>query len=130
MSAPRFAAAVKALLAEGRAVRFRASGESMAPAIPDGALLTVRPATASTPRPGAILLYDDGAALRAHRFQRVSGAVCVVRADAPGAAFERIPREAVLGVVDHPFVSFRALWRALCARAHSVLHSLRAEFRP
>lgn len=130
MSAPRFVLAVRALLAEGRAVRFRATGRSMEPSIPDGALVTAEPPGARAPRRGDVLLYEDGPALRAHRLRRLSGVVCVVRADAPGSLAERIPLGDVLGFVDAPPVSFRALWRGFRARAQFVLDSIRAEFRP
>lgn len=99
MSQPDFAGLCVSLLAEGRTVRFRASGHSMAPAVRDGDLLTVAARKAEALEPGEIAFYRAGRGLVAHRVMARVGGGLVCRGDAPSCAEERIAGKDVLGVV-------------------------------
>lgn len=75
----------------------------MAPAIPDGAILTITPATAETIRLGDVVLYEtpDGRTvchrLLARRHTRQSGPTLGFRGDAFTAPLEWIPGTGVIG---------------------------------
>jgi hypothetical protein len=102
MRPPRFDDVCEGLLREGQAVRFRAAGLSMEPAIRDGDDLTVAPVAIESVRRGDVLLYRAGGRLTAHRvIGRVEGrqGVLRVRGDAPSWEEERVPRRDVLGRV-------------------------------
>ena len=89
------------LLAEGRPVRFRASGSSMTPAIRDGDLLTVEPAGRRPFAEGDVVLYPIGGRFRAHRvlgFDPVRREL-VCRGDAWFCRPEIVPEDSVVGVV-------------------------------
>ncbi|MBN1670758.1 MAG: nucleotidyltransferase family protein [Kiritimatiellae bacterium] len=97
-----FGALCKDLLAEGNAVRFRARGASMAPAIRDGDLITVAPVSPAAVRRGDVLLYRTGAGrLAAHRVTRraVRGGVVTftTRKDAGPRPAEQVAAAQVLG---------------------------------
>lgn len=102
MPPPRFDEVCDALLREGQAVRFRAAGLSMEPAIRDGDDLTVAPVSIESVRRGDVLLYRAGGRLMAHRvIGRVRGPEGVLRVcgDAPSWEEEQVPRGDVLGRV-------------------------------
>lgn len=61
----------KALLRQGRSVRFRAPGRSMYPTIRDHDVITVEPIEPSQVKVGDIVLYSDGKGVVAHRVARV-----------------------------------------------------------
>lgn len=81
------------LLSQGSAIRFRAHGESMAPQIRDGDVLTVEPATVADLRVGDVALHRTGEGpLVVHR---------VVRRRAGGGRVALATRgDAVLGPAD------------------------------
>ena len=59
------------LLSRGYGVRFKASGESMHPAIRDGEVITVKPVSPGEVKWGDILLYHSERGLIAHRVKSV-----------------------------------------------------------
>jgi len=67
---PAFATVVADLLRRGVAVRFRATGTSMAPTILDGDTITVEPVPAGRLRRGDVVLALRGGAVVAHRLIR------------------------------------------------------------
>ncbi|MBI4504451.1 MAG: S24/S26 family peptidase [Chloroflexi bacterium] len=100
--AERSAAVVRALLAAGRRVRFRARGLSMAPAIRDGDEVEVAPADAAVLRRGAVVLYADAASrLTLHRLTDRDAAtgLLLLRGDAVGGYDAPVAATQVLGRV-------------------------------
>ncbi len=88
-------------LALGRPVRVRVRGGSMWPALRDGQVVLVGPATFQTLRVGDVVLYRRGETLVLHRVVRRAGGVVWVQGDArpcpdgplaPGALVGRVPR--------------------------------------
>jgi signal peptidase I len=63
----QFAAVVESVVDSGLSVRFRACGDSMAPAILNGDIITVAPVALADVARGDILLYRDGDRVLAHR---------------------------------------------------------------
>ncbi len=110
------------LLAEGRAVRFRASGASMAPAVCEGDLLTVVARPAAALQPGDIALYRAGRGVVAHRVvsQVPGGVLC--RGDAPSCVPEQVGEADVLGLV---IAVHRPRWRRWAARCRRIGARLR-----
>ncbi|HXH05841.1 MAG TPA: S24/S26 family peptidase, partial [Vicinamibacterales bacterium] len=96
-----FARLVASLLASGRAVRFRAEGDSMAPAIEDGDDVIVAPV--ADPAPGDILLCRSGDRLVVHRLIASEGSDGARRFILQGDAVPRpdppVDRADVLGRV-------------------------------
>jgi SOS-response transcriptional repressor LexA len=71
----------RSLLKGGFAIRFRARGRSMFPAISDGDVLEVQPALSS--RPGdVVLLESDDDGVRAHRVIDLDAQSVITRGDA------------------------------------------------
>lgn len=66
-----FDAAVRELLRGGYTARFRATGDSMDPAIRNGEYVHVEPCAAAEVRRGQILLIDASRGLTAHRLVRM-----------------------------------------------------------
>jgi signal peptidase I len=100
----RFADVSSDLLAEGYAVRFRAGGGSMRPAIGDGDVITVTPLASGSLTPGRVIVYRDRDRLFAHRIVAVasdhaSGAFLVVRGDAAPHFDPPVAPSQVLGEV-------------------------------
>ena len=97
----RFARLVESLLSAGRAVRFRAEGDSMAPAIGDGDVVTVAPV--GEPAPGDVLLCRTGDRLVLHRLIGVDTSGRAVRFILRGDAARRpdppVDKDDVLGRV-------------------------------
>lgn len=90
------------LLREGRSVRFRAGGPSMAPAIRDGDVVTCAPVRVAEIRRGDVLLYASERGLTAHRVVRFSlgsRESLLTRGDAPGSPSEKVRIRQVLGRV-------------------------------
>ena len=75
-----FQETVAALLSEGHAARFRATGDSMYPTLRDGDALTVLPVHVDDLRRGDIVLTQDGTRVTAHRIRSL-GAAIVTRGD-------------------------------------------------
>jgi hypothetical protein len=122
-----------ALLREGVAIRFRASGLSMEPSIRDGDVITVAPLEAAVRR-GDVLLYRHGRRFTAHRaIGRVRGDATLlrVRGDAPGWEEERVAVADVLGrivAVEREGRKVRPRG-ALARRAASLVHRFRRRLR-
>jgi phage repressor protein C with HTH and peptisase S24 domain len=69
-----FEPTLRAVLTAGHAARFRASGDSMYPAIRSGDYLQIVPCDASRLRIGDIILARTDRGLTAHRIVRIRGA--------------------------------------------------------
>jgi phage repressor protein C with HTH and peptisase S24 domain len=69
-----FEPTLRAVLTAGHAARFRASGDSMYPAIRSGDYLQIVPCDASKLRIGDIILAHTNRGLTAHRIVRIRGA--------------------------------------------------------
>ena len=100
----RFADVTSDLLAQGYAVRFRAGGDSMRPAIGDGDVITVRPVAPARLTPGRVIVYRDRDRVFAHRIVAVSrdplaGGLLVVRGDAVAEDDPPVAPSQVLGEV-------------------------------
>lgn len=131
----RFLALAHSLLAEGRAVRFRASGWSMHPAIDDGEAITVEPIAAGTIRVGDVLLCRKGRGVVAHRVTAIDESSeprrLVLRGDAAATADKSIVDADVWGRVvaverNGRTVRLSRSWRAAraLATARSTVHRL------
>jgi signal peptidase len=98
-----FLAASASVVEEGYAVRFRAEGWSMFPAIRDGDILEVQPVRASQIRRGDVLLCRTRDTAVAHRVVRttIDGAEILLelRGDASFAADTPVPFTRVIGRV-------------------------------
>jgi signal peptidase I len=103
----------------GIAVRFRAGGLSMSPAICDGELITVAPVDAEQIVRGDVLLYRASTRLLAHRVVAVAGhgseRVLQLRGDAKGACDAPVAAGDVIGKVLAVTRNGRAI--TLCGRA-------------
>ncbi len=93
-------------LKNGRAVRFRAPGHSMAPLIRSNDTLIVRPVEPSAVSPGDIILYRSGAGLTAHRVLesprstgKIAGGCFLLKGDAGACPDAPVAAAAVLGRV-------------------------------
>jgi signal peptidase I len=131
-SPPDFAAVCSSLLRSGESVRFRATGRSMVPAIRDGDVLTVAPASPGESRVGDVVLYAGAWGLLAHRVVACLGDGQVhVRGDAIGSEDERVTPDRILGHVvelhrnGRPRGTGRWLARRLVARLLTRLSSVR-----
>jgi signal peptidase I len=91
------------LLGDGYAVRFRALGTSMEPAISDGDLITVAPVLPGDIEPGDVVYYTCGRRTVAHRVVDIrsspAGLTFIVRGDAKMGDDAPIAAEHVLGKV-------------------------------
>jgi signal peptidase I len=92
------------LLLQGYAVRFRAGGSSMAPAIGDGDVITVKPLDPATLTAGRVIVYRAGHRVVAHRIVAVaanlpSSTYVVVRGDAARECDPPVALSDVLGEV-------------------------------
>ena len=100
MRPDRFLEVARALLAEGRAVRFRARGWSMAPELRDGDLLTIVPRPRRALRRGDVAFFTLGTRVLAHRVVgRDAAEALICRGDHWLCDPERVPEQAVLGLV-------------------------------
>lgn len=121
-----FAELCEALLRDGRPVRFRAPGRSMAPAVGDGDVVTVAPVDVREVRCGDVLLYRTARGPIAHRVVAVpvrdaGDGHFRVRGDAPGSPDEVVPTEDVLGRVEAVAPRGGSRWRRLGGRALAAL---------
>ncbi len=92
-------ALARAVLADGRKLRFRARGRSMRPLVPHGSLLEVESRPFERVRLGEVTLHSfPTAPLVAHRVVGRRGGALLTRGDS-NARIEAVPREAYLGVV-------------------------------
>src|SRR5258707_14847839 len=80
-----FEATLRALLAAGHTARFRASGDSMYPAIRSGDFLNIVPCAPSELRRGDVLLSAIKRGLTAHRIGRIIGHNCEPNGERDGA---------------------------------------------
>ncbi len=90
------------LLRAGHAVRFAATGCSMAPTIRAGDVLTIEPLGARDLREGDVAFYTTARGLTAHRvLERLPGRPATFRArgDAPGSEEEVVAEGQLLGRV-------------------------------
>ncbi|MEA2336364.1 MAG: hypothetical protein QOE82_371 [Thermoanaerobaculia bacterium] len=99
-----FEPTLRELLAAGHAARFRASGDSMYPAIRDGDYLHIVPCNAAELRRGDVVLAMTERGLTAHRVVGVEGAGGVVQVTTRGDNAlhidEPIAPPAILGRVE------------------------------
>ena len=126
----RFVALARALLEDGRAVRFRAHGWSMHPAIDDGEAITVEPVRLAHVKVGDVLLCRRGHGVTAHRVIGIDTSAeprrLVLRGDAAAGPDKPIGDDDVLGRVvsverDGRTVRVSRSWRA--ARAFATAQS-------
>lgn len=99
---PRFLDLCERLLAGGQAVRFRAEGWSMYPAIQDGEIVDVEPVSPLEIKVGDVLLCRIGTTVVAHRVVRIEGNPAesvVLRGDAAFEDDDPIPASEILGLV-------------------------------
>ena len=134
---PRFRRVATELLRQGHAVRFRAHGWSMFPAIRDGEMVTVAPVSTAPVQIGDVVLVPHGRGVLAHRvvaMSRAGGRVMLtVRGDASCSCDPPVAIDQVLGVVvsgDAAAASgVRRFIRGLCLRAlrraAEVVHNVR-----
>jgi hypothetical protein len=111
---------VKQLLVEHIAVngfcRVRAGGGCMAPAIRDGALVTIRPRSAERLRTGEIIAFFIGEKLFVHRLTVASDGQLWARGDNGESPLQHIEPGWILGAVEeveNPSLLRRAL-RKIC----------------
>jgi hypothetical protein len=100
----RFVDVSTAMLRQGYAVRFRASGGSMSPSICDGDVITVRPMATSRLSRGRVVVYRDSNRLFAHRIVEIGADPTgsdrvILRGDASRVADAPIEPSQVLGEV-------------------------------
>lgn len=129
---PSFSDLCAGLLRGGDAVRFTATGASMAPAIRHGDRLTVVPARASEVRLGDVVLYVTPRGLTAHRVVKAlsaSGEHLEMRGDAPRSQTERVPGTAVLGRVTRVERAATSAESGVRARARAWLLAALARLR-
>jgi hypothetical protein len=99
---PRFLDLCERLLSRGQAVRFRAEGWSMYPAIQDGDIVDVEPVSPPDIRLGDVLLCRIGTTIVAHRAVSIEGTPAeriVLRGDAAFADDDPIAASEILGLV-------------------------------
>src|SRR3954452_473339 len=124
-------------LAQGVAVRFRATGDSMYPTIRDGEVIRVAPVAVDRIGVGDILLYraKGGVRLLAHRLVAISetpgGRRFHLRGDAKGGCDAPLPAAEVIGRVEtvtRRGVEVRVQGRLARARhiAHAAATALKA----
>lgn len=121
----------------GRVV-IRSRGGSMSPAIPDGALLEVRPVAFDELRIGDIVVFHYAGEVFCHRLIRKEGRCCILKGDTLLYADPPIVWEQVIGRVvtlireDARFISLsgpaqrrRAAFRARTTYPYALLYHLR-----
>jgi hypothetical protein len=101
LSGPALTDLMTAVLAKGKAFRFRARGWSMSPFVKDGDVLTVRPLPGRDPRPGEIVafLHPRSGQAGVHRIVGVAGGMFLVRGDNVNQADGALARDRILGMV-------------------------------
>jgi hypothetical protein len=101
LSAAALTDLMTAVLAKGKAFRFRAKGWSMSPFIKDGDIITVSPPGGRAPRTGDIVafLHPASGHVGVHRIVRASGGAFLIRGDNVYGGDGSLPRERILGTV-------------------------------
>lgn len=112
-----FRALTRSLLTNGFAVRFRAEGRSMFPAIADGDTVELKPA--SSIRKGEVVLVATEDGLRTHRIINETDCRVLTQGDACLQPDKPIDRSSVIGRVT----------RVITVRPRTLRSSLRALFR-
>ncbi len=81
--------------------RFRATGNSMKPAIHDGDVITISPIGNFLPGPGEIAayIYQDGQELIVHRIVSLIGGNYSIRGDNASYTHHEVPVEDIIGIV-------------------------------
>jgi hypothetical protein len=128
-SALRFSALCADLLQAGIAVRFTATGPSMAPTIRDGDVVTVVPLDSRRVAEGEIVLYRNARGLTAHRVTATLGGpgeVCRVQGASAGSEAERVGRVQIFGRLT---AVERTSWLRRSVRLQRLVAAL-AAFRP
>ena len=92
---------MRAVLAKGRPLRFRAKGLSMSPFIKDGDLVTVRPLAGAPPRTGDIVAFLHPATGKAavHRIVRKRSGLFSLKGDNVPDSDGTLSVEQILGIV-------------------------------
>jgi hypothetical protein len=92
---------MRAVLAKGRPLRFRAKGLSMSPFIKDGDVVTVRPLAGARPRTGDVVAFLHPATGRAavHRVVRERSGLFSLKGDNTPNADGALSLEQILGTV-------------------------------
>ena len=90
-----------AVLAKGKAFRFRARGWSMSPFVKDGDILTVAPLGGRQPRTGEIVafLHPKTGRVAVHRIVRSAAGRYLIRGDNTDMADGTLEAERIVGVV-------------------------------
>ena len=98
---PALTELLRATLAEGMPLRFRARGFSMDPFIRDDDVITVSPLADHSPGPGDVVAFIQGNAERllVHRVIRTRGSSYVIKGDNSAGADGLIPGANILGWV-------------------------------
>jgi signal peptidase I len=104
---------LREVLSRGGQVELLASGLSMFPAIVPGDRLVLGPLGASDPRPGEIVAWVRGSAIRVHRVVRVEERAVVTRGDTVPVNDSPVERQEILGRLVQVR---RSLWRRLRLR--------------
>jgi hypothetical protein len=123
----RSARLIVALVRAGRAVRFRARGSSMWPAIPSGSMLLVLPCPAAMLRVGQVAAFERRGQVVVHRVQRIGPEGLYFAGDALKDGDGCVERERILGrvhVIERRRLRVRlprarelsALWRVFARR--------------
>jgi hypothetical protein len=92
---------MSAVLAKGKAFRFRAKGSSMSPFVKDADVITVSPLGGREPRAGDIVafLHPKTGTIAVHRVVRASPGLFLLRGDNSHDADGELPRDRILGVL-------------------------------
>jgi len=92
---------LRATLAKGLPVRFRAKGFSMSPFIKDGDLITLAPLTDRSPRLGDVIAFTQKGTgkLTVHRVVRIKGDTYLIKGDNTSGAEGLESKESILGLV-------------------------------
>jgi hypothetical protein len=92
---------LRAVLAAGRPLRFRAGGLSMSPFIKDGDILTIRPLGGAAPRTGDVVAFIRPATGRAavHRIVRGKSGLYSLKGDNESLADGTVALDQILGTV-------------------------------
>jgi hypothetical protein len=90
-----------AVLAEGKAFRFRAGGWSMSPFVKDGDVITVAPLSGREPGTGAIVafLHPRTGRVAVHRVVRSAPGRYLIRGDNTDGADGALPAGRIIGIV-------------------------------
>jgi signal peptidase len=116
--------AAESLRRTGR-LRLRVTGSSMLPAIRPGDVIEVRSRAAAAIQAGAVVLFERGGRLFAHRAIRSHGSFLVTRGDTHDREDEAIAEDELLGEV----IEVRRRHRRVAARATAFTRAAAFVFR-